>query len=242
MVCLVYQSMLNLGIERLLPVTVKRNMKYHYEQNTLRNRYLLSSLAKLIRDLEDQNITVVPVKGVKLLTTVYCQDPGVRLLNDIDLLAAASNRTAIHTYMKENSFFSYLINDQDALCTAEAEEMSHFYISFSEVGLQDDLRIDVDYTYPQEVLEKLGKKNNPVFEFCFLCQAYYASMKKIGLPKTVDQFNYVKLVDIFEFCKRFLPHMTNTELESAAKSASCANQVSYALQCLARLHEDPIIL
>lgn len=242
MVCLVYKSMLNLGIERLLPVTVKRNMKYHYEQNSFRNQYLLSSLGKLIQELAKQEVSVIPVKGAKLLTTIYCKDPGVRLLNDIDLLAAASDRAAIHTYMKENGFFSYLINNQDALCAAETEEVSHFYISFLESGLQDDIRIDVDYTYPPKVLENLDKESDPVYEFYFLCQAYYTSMKGTGLPLAVDQFNYVKLVDIFEFYKRFLSHMTSAELKSAAEAENCIDQVSYALQCLAQLHENPLII
>lgn len=242
MVCLVYKNMVKLGIERILPATVKRNMKYHYEQNTFRNQYLLSSLEKLTQELREQEVTVVPIKGAKLLTTIYCQDPGVRLLNDIDLLAMYSDRATIHTYLKMNGFFSYLINDQDTLCAAESEEMSHFYISFSEVGLRDDLRIDINYTYPANVLKKLDKNNDPAYEFCFLCQIYYISMKEAGFPKAADQFNYIKLFDIFEFCKQFLSHMTRVELESAAEAANCVDQVSYTLQCLARLYEDTLIL
>lgn len=233
MVCLVYKNMIKLGIEKMLPATIKYNMRYHYEQNTLRNEYLLASLDKIIRGLAEKGISIVPIKGVKLLSTIYKEDIGVRILNDIDILAEPSNKDTIYKFMKENGFRSYLINNEDAFCLNGTDEKCHFYISFTEVGLHDDLRIDFDYdnaSFIQKIME-----GNSLYEFCFLCKSYYSTMRKKALPNEVDQFDYVKLIDMYGYYKSYLAGMCEVELKSAAVDLYFTDELSYVLSCFEQL-------
>lgn len=233
MVCLVYRNLVKLGIEKMLPATIKYNMRYHYEKNTLRNEYLLASLDKIQRELIEKDIVVVPIKGAKFLSSIYKDDIGVRLLNDIDILAEPSNKDIIHNYMKENGFKTYLVNNEDAFCFNGTDELSHFYISFTEVGLHDDLRIDIDYTYAsfiQKIIEE-----NYIYEFCYLCKSYYSSIQSKALPNEVDRFEYIKLLDIYEYYKSYLVSMTKAELISAAIELHFSAELSYICECLEQL-------
>lgn len=233
-VCLAYKNLVKLGIERLLPSTIKYNMRYHYEQNTIRNQYLMASLERIMQNMEERGIAIAPVKGAKFLYTIYKEDPGVRLLNDIDILAGASARDSIYEYMNENNFGSYLINDEDAFCFKHTNEDSHFYISFTEVGLHDDLRIDFDYSYSASFINTI-RENNCFYEFCYLCKSYYSAMKKKGLPDTVDQFDYIKLIDIYEYYKAYLACTTTTELKSEASVLQFSDELNYVLACFKRV-------
>ena len=233
MVCLVYRNLVKLGIEKMLPATIKYNMRYHYEKNTLRNEYLLDSLDKIQRELMEKGIVVVPIKGAKFLSSIYKEDIGVRLLNDIDILAEPSNKDIIHNYMKENGFKTYLVNDEDAFCFNGTDEHSHFYISFTEVGLHDDLRIDIDYTYAS-FIQKI-REENYIYEFCYLCKSYYSSIQSKVLPNEVDRFKYIKLLDIYEYYKSYLVGMTEAELISAAIELHFSAELSYICECLEQL-------
>lgn len=234
MVCLIYKNMVKLGIERLLPATIKYNMRYHYEQNAIRNEYLLTSLDIITRELVEKGISIVPIKGAKFLSTIYKEDPGVRLLNDIDILAEPSSKDTIYNYMQENGFGSYLINNDDAFCLNGKEEQCHFYISFTEVGLHDDLRIDFDYAHSASFIQEI-REDNYLYELCYLCRSYYSSMKQKALPNEVDQFDYIKLVDMYGYYKSYLTGMTEVEIKSSAVELHFANELSYVLECLEQL-------
>lgn len=234
LVCLVYKNMLILGIDKLLPATIKYNMKYHYEQNTIRNEFIIASLDKITRGLMEKGISIVPIKGAKFLSTIYKEDPGVRLLNDIDILAEPSSKDTIYKFMKENGFASYLINNEDAFCLVGTEEQCHFYISFTEVGLRDDLRIDFDYAYSASFIRKI-KEDNYLYELCYLCRSYYESMQKKGFSSDLDQFDYMKLVDIQRYCKSYLTALNKEELKSAAIELHFAEELRYVLDCLEQL-------
>lgn len=234
LVCLVYKNMLMLGIDKLLPTTIKYNMRYHYEQNTIRNEFIIASLDKITRGLMEKGISIVPIKGAKFLSTIYKEDPGVRLLNDIDLLAEHSSKDTIYKFMKENGFASYLINNEDAFCLDGTEEQCHFYISFTEVGLRNDLRIDFDYAYSASFIRKI-REDNYLYELCYLCRSYYASMKKKGVSADLDRFDYMKLVDIHRYYKSYLASMNEVELKSAAVELHFAEELRYVLDCLEQL-------
>lgn len=234
MVCLVYKNMVMLGIDKLLPATIKYNMRYHYEQNAIRNEFLIASLNKITQGLDKKGISVVPIKGAKFLSTIYKEDPGVRLLNDIDILAEPSSKDAICKYMKENGFSSYLINNEDAFCLDGMDEQCHFYISFTEVGLRDDLRIDFDYAYSASIIQKI-KEDNYMYELCYLCKSYCTSIKKKGFSADLDRFDYMKLVDIHRYYKAHLAAMSEMELKSAATELHFGEELSYILECLEQL-------
>lgn len=234
MVCLVYKNMVILGIEKLLPATIKYNMRYHYEQNTIRNEYLMATLKKITRGLKEKGILIVPIKGAKFLSTIYKKDPGVRLLNDIDVLAESSSKDTIYIYMKENGFDSYLINNEDAFCLHGTDEQCHFYISFTEGGLNDDLRIDFDYAHSAFFIQKI-RDNNFVYELCYLCKSYYSSMKKKSFPMDVDKFDYVKLIDIYEYYRSCLVGINEVKLKSAAEELHFSEELRYVLACLEQL-------
>lgn len=235
MICLVYKNMVMLGIDKLLPATIKYNMRYHYEQNTIRNEFLIASLNKITQGLEEKGISIVPIKGAKFLSTIYKEDPGVRLLNDIDILAEPSSTDTIYKFMKENGFASYLINNDDAFCLDGIDEQCHFYISFTEVGLHDDLRIDFDYAYSASIIQKM-KENNYLYELCYLCKSYYVSMKKKGFSTDINQFDYMKLVDIHRYYKAYLAAMSEVDLKSAAAELHFAEELRYVLECLEQLN------
>lgn len=234
MVCLVYKNMMELGIEKLLPTVIRNNMRYHYEQNIIRNQRLTQMQEKITRELAAKGIFVSPVKGIKFLRTIYQKDPGVRLLNDVDILASHSDRDIIHRYMTENHFFSYLIDDEDAFCADGKEEAYHFYINFTNATLHDDLRIDFDYTYPTDFLKEIYSENH-FCEFCYLCRSYYSTMKSRGLPQTIDQFDYIKLLDISEYYKCFLGNTTRDDIRDAAKALQFTEEIEYTLDCVEQM-------
>lgn len=234
MVCLVYKNMIRLGIEKLLPAIVKSNMRYHYEQNILRNQFLIVYLDKLLGDLASNNIVVEATRGIKFLKTIYEDDPGVRILSDIDILAKQSDKAGIHYYMTGNKFCTYLINNKDAFCLENSDVECQFYINFCPIGLNDDLRIDFDYSCSEDFIKKISE-NNYIYEYCYLCRSYYSSMKKKSWPYSIDQFDYIKLVDIYEYYKKFLIHTTKSELQTAVKQMHFANEVKYVIECIEQL-------
>lgn len=234
LVCLVYKNMLMLGIDKLLPATIKYNMRYHYEQNTIRNKFLIASLDKITRGLIEKGVSIVPIKGVKYLSTIYKEDPGVRLLKDIDILAEPSSKDTIYKFMKENGFDSYLINNEDAFCLDGKDEQCHFYISFTEIGLHDDLRIDFDYACSESFVRKI-MENDYLYELCYICRSYYASMKTQGFSIDLDRFDYMKLVDIHRYYKVYLADMKEAELKRVAVELHFTDELRYVLDCLEKL-------
>ena len=234
LVCLVYKNMIILGIDKLLPATIKYNMRYHYEQNTIRNEFLIASLNKITRGLIEKGVSIVPIKGVKYLSTIYKEDPGVRLLKDIDILAEPSSKYTISKFMKENGFASYLINNEDAFCLDGKDEQCHFYINFTEMGLHDDLRIDFDYSCSESFVRKI-RGNDYLYELCYICRSYYTSMKNQGFSIDLDRFDYMKLVDIHRYFKVYLADMKEAELKRAAAELHFTDELRYVLDCLEKL-------
>jgi hypothetical protein len=235
MVCLVYKNMIKLGIEKLLPATIKYNMRYHYEQNAIRNKNLLACVENITQDLDGKGISIVPIKGIKFLSTIYKEDPGVRQLNDIDILSEASSKKTISNYMQEKGFGSYLINNYDAFCQNGEEEQSHFYISFSAMESHDDLRIDFDYAHSKQFIKKI-RENNYLYELCYLCKSFYSLMGHDNLPNEVDRLDYIKLFDMYEYCKYYLADMTEVEIKSEAEELHFIDELNYVLEALEQLN------
>lgn len=232
MVCLVYRNMINLGIERLLPAIVMNNMKYHYEQNTARNKKLIKCYEKIVKDLAENDIHVLPSKGIRFLTTIYRNDPGIRLLNDIDIFALPSDKESVHNYMEATGFETYLINDKDAFCSPAAGENSRFYIFFTEEGGHDDIRVDIDYTCPEHLFAELSKDGNHLSEFCILCNIYSTAMCAATDFSTLKQSNYIRLVDLAEYYRVFLSSISKSELLDFASKLNMHLDVSYIVDFL----------
>jgi hypothetical protein len=68
-----------------IPAPWQRRFKLEYLASTIRNRQARSSVEQIGAAFHGERIPVILMKGVALSRTIY-EDPGLRLLNDIDLL------------------------------------------------------------------------------------------------------------------------------------------------------------
>lgn len=233
LICIAYKNLIRLGLLDLLPAIIRNNMHYHYKSNCIRNKLLFDEALKINEHFGKEKILAVPVKGIHLLDTVYKHDPGLRILNDIDYLALRADHEKIHSYMKEQGFSTYLINDQDAFCATHSTETSHFYVKHIKGEFCNDLRVDFDYSYPADLIGEIGF--DYICEFFYLCNIYFMSMQKKGKPNFVEQFNYTKLIDIYAYCKMFLYNMPLSDIQAKAAQKNCLEQVNYSFDCLEKI-------
>lgn len=237
-ICLVYKSLIHLGLIQLLPAIVKNNMQYHYEQNCNQNTYFFQAITSISAFFEQNNILSTCVKGMRFLNTIYSKDPGVRILSDIDFLALDKDKISVHTYMQQLGFYTYLINDNDVFCEDNNPVKSYFYIKYEDEKIFDKLRIDFDFTYSHEFINAIKTSDNPLYEFMYLCENYYTCMKKKSMPSSIQQYDYMKLVDLHEYYIKYLSHIDIRELNNLATQLNFNAALQYTFQCLEKLYTD----
>lgn len=68
-----------------IPANVQSNLKSAYVENTVKNVYLRSELRKVLRELREDGIPVIVLKGAALLDQIY-GNVSIRSMSDLDLL------------------------------------------------------------------------------------------------------------------------------------------------------------
>lgn len=236
LICIVYKNLIRLSLLDLLPAIIRNNMHYHYKSNCIRNKLLFAEASEMNKYFSKEKILVTPVKGIHLLDTVYREDPGLRILNDIDYLALRADHEKIHSYMEVQGFSTYLINDQDAFCAAHSTETSHFYVKPIKDEFCNDLRVDFDYSYSADFLREIGSDH--LYEFFYLCNVYFMGMQNMKCPDSVEQFNFAKLIDIYAYCKMFLCDMSLSDIRAKATQKDYLLQVNYSFDCLGKIQME----
>lgn len=236
LICLVYKNLVDLGLIQLLPMIIINNMQYHYEQNQEQNQKLLQASAPVISYFENNNILAIPVKGLRFLNTIYRKEPGVRILSDVDYIASASDRSIIHDFMKKSGYDVYLINNQDAFCSTDSSIQSFYYIKFEGENFYGKLRVDFDFKYPDDWIKLIQSSEQPVYEFLYLCNTYYyETYNKIELSN-IGSYNYLKLIDIHEYCSEYLSAYSIGEILTYADEMNVREQALFTITCLNNLY------
>jgi len=238
LICMVYKSLTDLEIIQLLPMIIINNMQYHYEQNQEQNRKFLKVSAPIISYFNNNDILAVPVKGIRFLNTIYSKELGVRILSDIDFIASSKNQSDIHCFMKQSGYNTYLVNNKDVFCSTNTNVKSYFYIKFDEKNSYGKLRIDFDFGYPDDLIQKVQSSEQPVYEFLYLCNSYYEETYNIINSKNIATYNYVKLIDIHEYYSKYLSAYAIKEIFHYADKINSRKQLMFILDCLEALYTD----
>lgn len=236
LICLAYKNLVDFEFIHLLPSIIKNNMQYHYEENCKQNNLFVKATAPIISYFEQNNLVATSVKGIRFLNTLYANEPGVRILSDIDFVALPDYRFDIHNFMLKSGFQTYLINDLDALCAFNLPIQSYFYIKVGDKELSNKLRIDFDYSYSMEWIK--GIKENPLYEFIYLCKNYFIKMHSKTNPDSISQYDYMKLIDLHEYYIKYLTLKSVDDINKMAVQLHLKDEVQYTINCLKTLYSD----
>jgi len=235
---MIYKNLKNLELIKLLPMIIINNMQYHYEQNQKQNQRFIQVSNSAISYFKNNNILATPVKGLRFLNTIYSQEPGIRILSDIDFIASAKNQSQIRDYMKESGFDIYLINDQDVFCSVDPNIKSYFYIKLEEADHYGKLRIEFNFSYPDNWIELIQSSKEPVYEFLYLCTSYYDESYCKVIFNKITTYNYVKLIDIHEYYCKYLTTYSMDEIYVYADQLNIHEQVQFTIICLSSVYTD----
>lgn len=238
LICMVYKSLSDLGLIQLLPMIVINNMQYHYDRNQKQNEIFLEASEALIACFKQKNILAVPIKGLRFLTTIYSKSPAVRILNDIDFIASASNQYQINDLMLNSGYKPYLINDRDALCYSDSNRISSFYIKFEPSDPYGKLRIDFDYGCSDKWISDIVEEKSPIYEFLYLCCLYYEKMHNTSQIDDISSYNYIKLIDLHEYYYAYLLSFSSENILAYADAMNIHQQTVFTLNCLKRIYPD----
>lgn len=237
LICMVYKNLKDLKLIQLLPTIIINNMQYHYEQNQKQNQRFLQASTSVISYFKNNNILGIPVKGLRFLNTIYNKEPGIRILSDIDFIVSVKNQAQIHNYMKDSGYDIYLVNNQDFYCSTRSNVKSYFYINFEETNFYGSLRIDFNFSYSDNWIE-LIQSGQPIYEFLYLCTSYYEDSYNKADSNNIVSYNYVKLIDIHEYCCKYLSSCSIDDVFVYADELSVCKQVLFTLTCLNNLYTD----
>lgn len=238
LICLAYKNLTELNLIQLLPMIVIDNMQYHYEQNLEQNKKFLQVSAPIISFLKSNSYLAEPVKGLKLLTSIYNKVPGVRILNDIDFIVSSIHQNDIHEFMIKSGFKPYLVNDQDVLCVGNKKVKSYFYINFEGKNPYGKLRVDFDFSYSDKWIKAIQLKKQHVYEFLYLCNEYYKVMADKIQPKNISTYDYSKLIDIHEYYIRYLKTLPKEDILTYANEMNVRKPALFTVACLKKIYTD----
>ena len=87
----------------VLPADILRFVEQAYYSTLAANSLRIERLEALEKRLSSENIPVILLKGAALLDTVY-QDPGMRPMEDIDLLVRTGDLPALRKILKQSAY------------------------------------------------------------------------------------------------------------------------------------------
>lgn len=238
LICLVYKKLEDLNLIQLLPMMIINNMQYHYEQNQKQNERFMQASDPIISFFRQNNILSTPVKGLRFLNTLYSEEPGVRILNDIDFIASAKDQEKIHNYMINSEFKPYLVNNQDILCCDDEKIRSYFYINFNETSSFGKLRIDFDFSFTDKWIKLIQLGECPIYEFLYLCQTYYTESAAKTKIDDISTYDYIKLVDLREYHCRYLSLFSPEDILVYANKLGVQKALLFTGACLSNIYTD----
>lgn len=238
LICLAYKKLKDLDLIQLLPMMIINNMQYHYEQNQRQNEKFMQASDPIINFFKKNNILSIPVKGLRFLNTLYSEEPGVRILNDIDFIASSKDQAKIHNYMINSKFKPYLVNNQDILCCNDKKIRSYFYINFDETSSFGKLRIDFDFSFSDKWIKAIQSAECPIYEFLYLCQTYYTESAEKTQIDNISTYNYIKLVDLREYHSRYLSVFSPEDILVYANKLGVRKALVFTGSCLSNVYPD----
>lgn len=237
LICLVYKNLIRLHLIQLLPLIVINNMQYHYEENCKQNTFFIDAVTPIISYFKQNNILATPVKGLRFLKTIYADDLGVRILEDVDFISTQTKKAEIYNYMHQLGYETYLVNNQDAFIHNSIVQ-SYFFIKYESDNPYGKLRIDFDFSYSDFWVESIYSSSNPVYEFLFLCKNYYKDMQG-DLHKTDNtKHHYRKLIDIHEYYIKYLGNTDMADIYFLAAELHIKQPFLYTMSCLKNIYND----
>ncbi|HUU40007.1 MAG TPA: nucleotidyltransferase family protein [Desulfatiglandales bacterium] len=93
----------NLDLLDLMPEYARELLSRIYSETLLLNTHMLKAVRELDQPLRERGISVIVFKGISLLGDVY-QDAGLRLMEDIDLIARPEHVRELKRMLECNGF------------------------------------------------------------------------------------------------------------------------------------------
>ncbi len=189
-----------------IPKVIRKQLYLNYVYNLDKNKLYLSELNKLQSDLQSENISFLPEKGMYLISNVY-KDIAVRYMEDIDLIAKLQDFKRIQKVLESNDYTIDLINDKElSLYSEHVPVKSCLYIKKKNLIFPIPF-VKIDISFIED--EDFYFHNNTIENFLQLCKYTYNSIKIKNPPNC--KLN--KLFDIIYFIQHY-PGIKNNVLEN----------------------------
>lgn len=209
-------------IEKYLPHLSNSITKDNWKKNWIINQVYLKEIQKMANDFNQNNISVILLKGIYLIQTLY-KDLGSRFMSDIDILVSEKQLEATNKVLLLNN---YKLVEQEKWF---ADQFKHIYsksIGNIEVTLEVHTRLYWDSsrfpdikTLDQSTYFSLTDEEN----FVHLCAHY-------GFAHTFSKLYW--LIDIYEIVKNNRNDLNWDLVKDIALSDSKMNSVTQVLYIL----------
>lgn len=178
---------------------IKRNETFLLYYNLLKEKFL------------QETIVAIPSSGIMLLSTIYKDMVGVRLLHDLDFLTAKDNLSSISKILFDLNFKRIYINDRDLLINSHnINESDVLYSKYS-----DATYINCDFCFDQianrlpfsYLINSLKDKKSDLYYVMQLIMLYLSAEKSWDgdyYTFNIRHYNYSRLIDIYLYKNNYI--------------------------------------
>lgn len=248
-----------LEINCSIPHYIDDMLSYIYSGNKTRNSQKIIENKKIIYNCKKHGITIIPVKGAKLLPEMY-KDYGVRYSSDSDFLICEEDTERLSQAMNELGYVQGFCNRQTLKIKEASKEKKLDYknrlnnifpfIKYSGEKMYPTISIDFRYALGMnkqkkpinDMIEIFDENENIPDEYFILhlCSHFSEEARKSIDIFLCKDFNIIKLCDIRESIIKSLD-LGECNLIEYAKKYFLQEEVYFALYYLYLVYEDSFV-
>ena len=257
---LCWKNIHQLRINCSIPHYIDDMLSYIYSGNKQRNEEKITEAKKIVDICEKQGLTLLPVKGAKLIPEMY-KDFGLRYSSDSDFLIREEDTIFLSDILKELGYIQGFCDRRTKIIKpASRDEIQDYknrlnnifpYIKYSGSHLYPTISIDFRYALGmhknRQVINdmikqyKTSKKVSPEYYLLHLCAHFSEEARKSIDIFLCKDFNMIKLCDIRESILQARA-TGSCELVKFAKKYSLQEEVYFALYYLYLVYRDEFVV
>jgi hypothetical protein len=237
---LLYHRLTGQGYRDLMPETVRETLRQQYRLNTLRNLKLQGELGQVVAALTRAGIPVIALKGIYLASAVY-ENPGLREMNDLDVLVRLPDIDASKRVLKE---IGYGESQEELPSTSfhhlhplrKADAAASVELHWTIVPGTSPFKVDLDGLWNRAKLfrvagsELLALSDEDMLLHLFLHSAYMDRFSNGARP----------LADVAETIGRFQETLNWAALNQRAEQWQCVHTANLSLLLVIQLLHAPL--
>lgn len=182
-----------------------------YIGNSKKNEELLNYYTIVSEKFSKNRIMAIPCSGITLLTTVYADSLGIRILHDIDFVTHKKHLKNIDLILNDFGFKKLYVDDKDILANSLHQTFGYDTLYSKSVNGE---YINFDFCYGLEGKNNLFKflihamncRNKTMFHVAQLIILYLTAEKSWNgtyFTKQIKKYTYARLIDIHLYKNKF---------------------------------------